>query len=344
MKYPVRGWLILLCAVSALAISVPPLFAFDFKGVKGPLPVRNYNPVHLMFLSLPVETAAVLPERRSEIRIELAESNVILSEQASDPDVDAVLKFETYRFAFIFRHGISRDLEGGIEIPLLYRGKGVLDPFITSVEEAFKRLSPKRLEFTRGSFGGYRITRSGEVLLQGQNGDFGLGDIALHGKYRLWTESGKRPALSLRAGVKLPTGRERLLYGRDKTDLGVGMILQKRVHPRLALHLQENVVFPLGKFLSTGFTLNPISTTVLAVEWILSPRFSWLTQFDFYTSPFHGTDVEVLDLGTFELALGFDYALRPHVLWQLYVVENFNVPFFGGSADFSLLTAVSYRF
>ena len=85
-------------------------------------------------------------------------------------------------------------------------------------------------------------------------------------------------------------------------------------------------------------------TTVLGIEWIRSRRFSWLLQFELYTSPFHGTDVDVLDRGAFETAFGFDYALRPHVLWQLYVIENFNMPFIGASADFTLLTTVSYRF
>ena len=335
---------LLAAPLSALVWPVSITWASDFQDIKGPFPVRNFNPIQLMFLTLPVEAAPLLPAKRSQIRMEMAESSVILSEQHSNPDVDAVLKFETFRFAFALRYGISDRLEAGIEIPVLYRDKGVLDPFIISIEDAFKRLSPKRLKFSRGAFGGFYIDRNGDRLLSGERGDFGLGDISLHTRYLLWQETPTGSALSVHAGIKLPTGREDLLFGRDQVDLGLGLSLQKRVYPKLALHFSQDVVFPLGRFLSTGFTLNPISTTVLALEWIRSSRFSWLLQFDLYTSPFHGTGVSVLDTGVFELAFGFDYALRPHVLWQLYLIENLNKPFLGSAADFTLATTVSYGF
>jgi hypothetical protein len=319
-------------------------WASDFSQSKGPLPVRNFNPVQLLFLFLSTEEAETLPPGRSQIRIEAAESNVLISETQPDPNVEAVLKFETFRFAFALRHGFSKRLEGGIEIPVLYRDKGFLDPFIISVEKAVSRFSPKRIKFTRGEFGGYFIRRNGETLLSGERGDLGLGDVVLQGKFLVWREESWWPTLSLRGAVKLPTGSQSRLFGRRKMDLGLGLALQKTLHPRFVVYLNQNVVFPMGRFLYTGFTLNPISTTILAMEWIWSAKFSWLTQIDFYTSPFHGTGVRALDYGVNEVAFGFDYALRPHVLWQLYGIENFNKPYLGAAADFTLLTTVSYRF
>jgi hypothetical protein len=276
--------------------------------------------------------------------MDLVESNVIISEMHPDPNVEAVLKFETFRFAFAFRHGLTNRLEGGVEIPVLYRDKGFLDPFIISVEEAVSRFSPNRIEFTRGEFGGYYIRRNGETLLSGERGELGLGDAVLQSKFLAWREESWWPTLSLRGAVKLPTGSKSRLFGRGKVDLGLGLALQKTLHPRFIVYLNQNVVFPMGRFLYTDFTLNPISTTILAVEWIWSSKFSWLTQIDLYTSPFHGTGVQALDYGVNELAFGFDYALRPHVLWQLFGIENFNKPYLGAAADFTLLTTVSYRF
>jgi hypothetical protein len=319
-------------------------WAWDFSEDKGPLPVRNFNPVQLMFLALPVEQADTLPPGRSQMQFELAESNVIITEEHQAPDVKAVLKFETFRFAFSFKHGITDRLEAGIEVPVLYRDKGILDPFIISVEKAVSRLSPKRVEFSRGSYGGYSIQRNGVTLISGDRYDYGLGDVILQGKFLAWEERPGWPAVSFRGAVKFPTGSKSKLYGSGKVDLGVGLALQKRLSASWVFYLNQNVVFPMGRFLYTGFTLNPISTTIMSMEWIWSPRLSWLTQIDFYTSPFHGTGVRLLDFGASEIAFGFDYALRPHVLWQLYGIENLNKPYLESAADFTLLTAVSYRF
>jgi hypothetical protein len=320
------------------------LWASDFSEYKGPLPVRNFNPIQLMFLAMPVEEAETLPPGRSQTRIELAESNVIISEEHADPDVKAVLKFETFRFAFSFKHGITDRLEAGLEIPVLYRDKGILDPFIISVERAVSRFSPNRVEFGRGTYGGYSIQRNGETLVSGDRWEYGLGDVVLLGKFLAWKERPGWPAVSFRGAVKLPTGSKSKLYGSGKVDIGLGLALQKRLSPHWVFYFNQDVVFPFGRFLYTGFTLNPISTTILSIEWIWSAKFSWLTQIDFYTSPFHGTGVDALDFGVNEVAFGFDYALRPHVLWQLYGIENFNKPYLGAAADFTLMTSVSYRF
>ncbi|MGH7275001.1 MAG: transporter, partial [Nitrospiria bacterium] len=222
--------------------------------------------------------------------------------------------------------------------------KGILDPFVISVEEAVSRFSPNRLEFNRGSYGGYSITRNGEILVSGERGDYGLGDIVLQGKFLVWREMVGSPSISLRGAIKLPTGRKDFLFGSGKVDLGLGLSMQKEIHPRLIVYLNQDVVFPTGPFLDTGFTLNPISTTIVALEWMWSPRFSWLTQLDLYTSPFHSTGVDALDQGVSEVAFGFDYALRPHVLWQLFGIENLNRPYQGAAADFTAVTTVSYRF
>ncbi len=318
--------------------------ASDFSNGKGPFPARDYNPVRLMFLAMPGEEADVLGPGRSQIRMELAESNVIIFENQTNPTAQAVMKFETFRFAFTYRRGITRGIEGGFEIPVLYRDKGILDPFIISVEDAVRRLSPKRVKFTRGSFGGFSVVRAGDTIVSGDRGDLGLGDIALHAKFEVLNEGNAGVGLALRGAVKLPTGKDDLAFGSGKVDLGLGMALQKRIHTKWKIYFNQSVVFPLGTFLDTGFTLNPISTTILAVEWIWSPRFSWVTQIDFFTSPFHGTGVDALDNTVNEATFGFDYALKPHVLWQVYGTENFNVPDIGAAADFTLGTTISYRF
>lgn len=66
-------------------------------------------------------------------------------------------------------------------------------------------------------------------------------------------------------------------------------------------------------------------------------------QLDYDMTPFHGTGTRILDHGVAEEALGLNYQIRPHLLWQLYGIENFNSPK-GAAADFTLATDVVFRF
>jgi hypothetical protein len=66
-------------------------------------------------------------------------------------------------------------------------------------------------------------------------------------------------------------------------------------------------------------------------------------QFEYYSTPFHGTGTRVLDKGVTETTAGLSYRLTRHLLWQVYGVEN--VDFITGSAaDFTLSTVFTYRF
>ena len=60
----------------------------------GPIPVRNFQPIQLIFLNLPFERARVQPPGHFELHLESAESNEIATNQGS---IDATLKFETNR-------------------------------------------------------------------------------------------------------------------------------------------------------------------------------------------------------------------------------------------------------
>ncbi|MBI3812040.1 MAG: DUF3187 family protein [Nitrospirae bacterium] len=170
----------------------------------GPFPNRNYNPVQLLFLSLPAEKATTLSRGSYGFSLEVAESNTILIESTSR--VDALLKFETFRAALHVKYGFTDRLEIGLEIPYYHRNEGLLDPFIMSMEGAFRSRSLDRIRFTDGSFGGYTIRRDGEIILSGEDHQFGLGDLVFSGKYIVLAEGSGQPAVALRGAIKLPTG------------------------------------------------------------------------------------------------------------------------------------------
>ena len=307
----------------------------------GPFPNRNYNPVQLLFLSLHSEKATTLPPDSYEISLEVAESNTVLIESGSQ--IDATLKFETFRSALHLKYGLTNRMEIGLEIPYYYRNGGFLDPFIMSVEHDFGQLNTDRIRFTDGHFGGYEITQGGQTILSGEDHQTGLGDLSLSAKYLVLDEGSQQPAVSLRIAFKIPTGDFDKAFGSGKADIGLGLVLQKSMGRRWLFYLNQSVVFPGDDFGSSHFTLRPIYSAALAAEFIWTAAFSLVGQLDYYTSPFHGTGVRALDNGVFEAAFGFNYRFDRHLLFQLYGIENFAVPR-GASADFTLGTNIAVQF
>jgi hypothetical protein len=75
----------------------------------------------------------------------------------------------------------------------------------------------------------------------------------------------------------------------------------------------------------------------------LSEWFSLTAQFDYYSSPYHGTGTQVLDKGVTEAVFGFGWRVTRSLLWQVYGIENLDF-IRGSAADFTLSTLLIYRF
>jgi len=275
------------------------------------------------------------------LSLELAESNTILVE--ATPRMGATLKFETFRSALSVKRGVTNRLEIGLEIPYFYRNNGFLDPFIISLEDALGNLNPDRIRFRNGSFGGYEITRDGNVILSGEDHQSGLGDVSLSGKYLVLREGPALPATALRLAVKFPTGSFDRAFGSGKRDTGIGLVLQKSWARRWIVYLNQNVVFPGGHFGSTDINLNPEYSAAFALEYLGTASLSFVGQTDYYRTPFRKTGAVLLDGNVFEGVLGINYRIRPRLLWRLYGIENFADPG-GAAADFTLATSIGYRF
>jgi hypothetical protein len=304
----------------------------------GLFPVRNFQPVQLLFLGIQGDRAAVLPKGKLDIRTELAETNSIFSEQT--PTTNVTMKLETLRSGLFFRYGLTDQLEVGIEIPALYQYGGFLTGLVTQTERLTTGLTGTRQQLEGTGFA-YNVSRNGQTIFKGSEGSFGQGDITLSGKYQLLKETEWLPALSARALIKVPTGDSTRDLGSGHVDMGLGLAAEKQFLSRWIAYANVNGVFPTGPV--GGFTVRPYMTGLAAVEYLWSRNFSLVAQFDYYSTPFHDTGFKFLDRGVTEVAAGFNYLLRHNVLWQVYGVEN--VDFITGSAaDFTLSTVMTYRF
>lgn len=304
----------------------------------GPFPVRNFQPIQQLVLSMPGDRAAVLKQGTLDVRLELAETASIfreVSEQAA-----ATMKFETLRSGLFLRYGATEKFELAIEIPVLHRYRGFMEGAITAVERATTGLAPARNDLSRTGYA-FNLSRGGQTVISGRQGAVGLGDSTVMGKFQLLTESSIMPAISIRAALKLPTGDEGQFFGSGSPDVGVGLAAEKTLGGRWIVYGNLNGVFPTGRI--AGMPLQPTISGLAAVEYLWSENLSFTVHFDYYSTPFHGIGLRVLDKGVTESAAGFSYRITRSLLWQVYGVENLDF-ITGSAADFTLSTVFTYRF
>jgi len=304
----------------------------------GPFPVRNFQAFQQLVLSLPGDRAAVVKPGTLDVRLELAETASIYNEHT--PPINVTVKFETLRSGLFLRYGAADKLELGLEIPVLYRYEGFMNGAITGVERATTGENPARAALKNSNFV-FNVTRNGQTIMSGGPGAMGLGDTTLMSKYQLLTEGEAMPAVSLRGAVKLPTGDQSAFFGSGSPDFGLGLAAEKLVAGRWLFYANVTGVVPTGTI--AGFGLRPTMSGLVAIEYLWSENLSIATHFDYYSSPFSGTGSPVFDQGVTESVLGFSYRVVPHVLWQVYAVENLDF-ITGSAADFTLSTVLTYRF
>ena len=332
---------ILLSGFLAGVLSAQPLSAhadgFGAGGF-GPLPVRNFQALNLLVLGMPGDRASVVKPGTFDIRLELAETADIARDETDQ--AIARMKFETLRSGLFLRYGVAKRFEVAAEIPVLYRWSGFMEGAIVGVERATTGEAPARTALK--DFGYVFDVRNGSrTLFSGGEGELGLGDMSLYGKYQMLLERNSTPAVSLRLGLKLPTGDESRFFGSGHPDVGIGVALEKTVASRVVLYANVNAVFPTGRI--AGLPLQPVVSGIAAAEYLWTEWFTITAQFDYYSSPYHGTGTQVLNRGVTEAVLGFNCRVTRNFLWQVYGVENLDF-IRGSAADFTLSTVLTYRF
>jgi Protein of unknown function (DUF3187) len=330
----ILGAALIVAVLSVVSARPSPVNAEGF----GPFPVRNFQPFQQLVMSMPGDRAAVLKKGVLDVRLELAETASIFRD--GGPQTSVAVKFETLRSGLFLRYGATERWEFSVEVPLLYRYHGFMDGPIKSVERLTSGVSPARSALSQMDYA-FNISRGGRTIASGRDGAVGLGDSAVTSKYQVLLETASMPAVSVRTALKLPTGDEGQFFGSGSPDFGLGLAVEKGFGGRWMVYGNLNGVVPTGRI--AGFSLQPTVSGLVAVEYLWSDNLSFTTQFDYYSSPFHGAGTRVLDKGVTESVVGFSYRLMRHLLWQGYGVENLDF-ITGSAADFTLSTVLTHRF
>ncbi len=326
--------------IAALAVGLlglaAPLGAAEFDFV-GPAPTRNFQPIQLIFLNLPFESAATLEPGGVALLLQSAEINEIATTQGA---INSTLKFESNRTVFGVRYGLFERWEVGMELPFISRYGGFLDPPIDWVENLFGRVNAERKLFPQNSFGGFSVVRGDTVLFEAGEENFQPGDLSFLLKHALSLPPAW-PRIAVRAAVKAPTGNAGAVLGSGRPDFGAGIAADYRPFDRLMLYFNANLVYPVGPITDGDLTLNPFVSQSFAAHLGITRRWSVMLHQATYTSPFHGTGVALLDGTVVELGFGLSFAYNPWFGAQVLGIQNMSGV--EQSADFTLLLACVVR-
>ena len=311
----------------------------------GPISIRNQMPLYLIYLQFVPDKAEPVERNKVTINADYTVSNITVSAFTPATSLyDVQIDAEVSRATIDFRYGLYDNCEIGLEVPYISLSGGYLDNFVESIEDGIGARTPRSRE-RQGSYEfAYSFKYNNNFLIDKQHSMQGLGDIVLHAKYQLLKEERLLPDFSVRSAVKFPTGEKKDLLGSGELDYGIGILMDKGFFDRLFIYAGANVVWiEKPSFFSVLGVQEQIYSGMLAMEYFLSRRFSFVAQVSGNTTPYPVSDTNPLDNNAYEFGLGVNYSWREkdNVSWHFAFTENIKA---ASSPDVSLHTGLSWKF
>ncbi|HEY6104866.1 MAG TPA: DUF3187 family protein, partial [Anaeromyxobacteraceae bacterium] len=301
-----------------------------------PLPWREPAPPARMFLQLAFEGPAVVEPGTLRAEAQLSYANSILV--AASPTLALDVDLESAGLTGLFRYGLWRGVEAQLGLPVMADYGGFLDGPIEAFERALGATSmPGRLDRPRG-LARFRLTRPDGSGVWRDGAGTGLGDIWAGLKAHLLDGAGALPALSLRAVVKVPTGRPP--FGSGEVDLGASLSARWTLG-RVGLSLQLDAAAPTAGLREVGLATRPYGAGQLGAAVAVSGAVSLHAQWATHLSPFATAGLAPLDEPTHYLLAGASVALSGSLELEAAGAENVFSPAWG--ADFTLLLGLRAR-
>ena len=304
-----------------------PLLTNAFEGL---LQVKNQFPLFLNVNAPYMETASV----ENSFSVSLSHSSVYLVRASSEWFLG--LDMEITELNLIFKRNIRDFIELGVDLPLVSFSSGFMDSFINSYHEAFGFPDYGRSNRPDNKFL-YEVTRKGVLIIKGENGRIGLGDIRFMFKKPILKGD---PAISIKADVELPTGDAKTGYGSGSIDAGVAVLIDKKLSKEMKAYCNLGVVFPGSLKGYEKVRLREFIYGGGGVEAALWKNFSLLGQVFMQGSPFPKTDISSVDRMAVLLSLGGRYYLG-NSSFELSFTEDPNT---SGAPDFTFNVSFKRRF
>ncbi|HXX80972.1 MAG TPA: DUF3187 family protein, partial [Thermodesulfovibrionales bacterium] len=266
----------LIWALMCVFLALFPSRAFPFEG---PLQVKNQFPLFLSLNAPYLERAAY----EDSFSATFSYSSVFMVKNS--PEWSVNLDMEVAELNLRLRKNICDVLQLGIDIPLLSFNSGFMDNFLSSYHNAFGFSDYGRSSRPSNEFL-YEVRKNGILIIQGEGGGIGIGDIRLSAKRALLNND---PVVSLQAAIELPTGNASKGYGNGSVDAGISLLMDKKISEKMKAYLNLGIIFPGNLKGKETVTLKNSIYGGAAVEAGLWEHISLLGQVVFQNSPFPKT-------------------------------------------------------
>lgn len=309
-----------LALLPLLVLSVAfPGSAFPFSG---PLEVKNQFPLFLHLNTPFLERAAL----QDSLTLNLSYSSIFLIRNTSRWSVQ--MDLELAELSLRFRKKLSNSLEIGLELPVLSFNSGFMDPSLDWYHSTFGFPDYGRSSRPSNQFL-YQIRNEKGLLVKGENGKSGLGDLRISGKQVLLTNQGQT-LLSVLANIEIPTGDPNQGYGNGNLDFGLTILVEKKLSPIFQAYGNLGLIIPGTLKAHQDLELKKYYYGGLGLEAALSKTISLVGQVWSQSSPFPETGIGAVDNSALLLSLGGRYHLAKSYL-ELSLTEDLNT---SGAPDF----------
>ncbi len=181
----------------------------------------NQNPLIQMHGLPPLEKGMITAPGTTTAWTILDIANASIAENVQQESI--IIDGETYRLNFMFRHGLQKNIEVGVDIPYITHSGGALDGFIRNWHDLFGLSNSERNQFQEKRLR-YEYSRNGVTQYRIVDTTDGIGDIRLSAAWQLrCKKSPQHHCSALRAGLKLPTGKAEKLTGSGGVDLSLAL-------------------------------------------------------------------------------------------------------------------------
>jgi len=183
------------------------------EGAAGPIEITNQYPFSALHLSWSPGSAEVSEPGSTRLKSYLAWSNTAIIEDRYTLDA------ESRELRTSLLHSFGQGLELGMDLPLLWRGGGVLDP---AIDAWHRMLGMPRGDRPRMEHGDFELDWRGENPGSLRDAGLALGNLVLRAKYQLIPAADEQPALAFESRLSLPTAAGD--FGHDGLDVLNGLL------------------------------------------------------------------------------------------------------------------------
>lgn len=204
--------------------------ANDLSQAKGPSRIRNQYPLEALRLTISPDSALTSPEGTFRTKLSGTWSNTY-NLKGDSYRVDA----ESREVRFEAAYSLSDNFELSGEVPLHWRGRGILDNLIDEFHKMFSFPRAGRNDVDDYLFDIYGMNKDGSTFVIDEDG-FGVGNPVLSAKWNL----SKKPLLTLTGSIGLPAPTKE--FGQQSVDLLAGLLYSTSLDP-FFLHFGASYIF-----------------------------------------------------------------------------------------------------